>query len=37
MNMGMRIELKTAVRIIPIELKAPDSMSISSAFAVPKA
>lgn len=33
----MSTELNTAVNIIPIELNAPDSISNSNAFAVPKA
>ena len=33
----MRTELMTAVKIIPIELNAPDSISSSNAFAVPNA
>lgn len=37
MSIGNNTELITAVKIIPIELNAPDSRSISNAFAVPNA
>lgn len=36
-RIGNSTELITAVRIIPIELNAPDSKSNSKAFAVPNA
>lgn len=35
MKIGIIIELKIAVSIIPIELNAPDSKSVSKALAVP--